>query len=344
MTTNLAAYGNTFATELLEITDDLSVLDDSGKWFVAGWFAGPVLAFKFANWSDEAPMAGSWVGPSDWYSDMDAPQYVSAVEAAREEIAQGNVYEVNICRRIRATWPDSPNSDSFSLYLKILQEHPAEHAAYLRLSDVRLESFGLPANIEIISASPELFLRRMGSRIESAPIKGTAPTDGDFLDKDVSENIMIVDLVRNDLSAVSKVASVHVPKFLQRHEIPGISHLVTTVAAELKPEAGWQEIFEATFPPGSVTGAPKSSALRIIDQLESPRNIYCGTMGYVDVENQQAELSVTIRTFWREDDDIVFGTGAGITWGSDALQEWQETELKAAKLIGIASSKVSAHV
>lgn len=339
MSANLAAFGDSYGTELLEITNDLSRLESSGRWFVAGWFEGPILAFKFANWSTDIPPSRGWAGAKNWSSDMSEIDYVDAVTQAQQEISQGNVYEVNVCRRLRAEWP-LHMGDSLSLYGEILRNHPATHAAYLRISDERLTSFGLPSQIEIISASPELFIKRVGTYIESSPIKGTAPTNGEFLDKDVSENIMIVDLVRNDLGAIAKTASVHVPKFLSRSEIPGISHLVTTVAAELESGVTWSDIFAATFPPGSVTGAPKSSALRIIRELEAPRNIYCGTLGVVDSDTQEADLSVAIRTFWREGDAIVFGTGAGITWGSEPAAEWAETELKASRLIEISSREI----
>src|SRR5690606_24123090 len=126
---------------------------------------------------------------------------------------------------------------------------------------------------------------------------------------------------------------------------PGLVHLQSTVTARLAPELNWTPemwpaILEATFPPGSVSGAPKSSALRIISELESEsRGPYCCAIGWIDPEKRQAQLAVGIRTFWWESDTklLKFGTGAGITWGSDPRQEWQETELKARRLIGLAS-------
>ncbi len=115
-------------------------------------------------------------------------------------------------------------------------------------------------------------------------------------------------------------------------------HLVSTVTALLADGHGWSELLAATFPPGSVTGAPKSSALRIIGELEpAPRGPYCGAIGWVDADRGRGELAVGIRTFWVRDGELRFGTGAGITWGSDPGREWAETELKAARLIGLAS-------
>jgi para-aminobenzoate synthetase component 1 len=160
-----------------------------------------------------------------------------------------------------------------------------------------------------------------------------------MLAKDYAENVMIVDLVRNDLGRVAAVGSVEVPELCAIEEHPGLAHLVSTVRARLAPGMGWPELFAATFPPGSVTGAPKSSALRIIDELEpEPRGPYCGAVGWVDADRGTAALAVSIRTFWITGGEIRFGTGAGITWGSDPRREWVETELKASRLIALASS------
>ena len=117
-------------------------------------------------------------------------------------------------------------------------------------------------------------------------------------------------------------------------------HLVSTVAARLRPGTGWADLLAAAFPPGSVTGAPKSSALRILAGLEPVhRGPYCGAVGWVDADRREAVLAVGIRTFWVEAGALRFGTGAGITWGSDPGREWEETELKAARLVGLASGK-----
>jgi para-aminobenzoate synthetase component 1 len=167
-----------------------------------------------------------------------------------------------------------------------------------------------------------------------------------MLPKDYSENVMIADLVRNDLSAVCRPGTVRVDALCAPEEHPGLTHLVTTVSGELRSGVGWAEIMSSTFPPGSVSGAPKSSALRAIADLETaPRGPYCGAIGWVDADSGEAELAVGIRTFWADRDDtgarwLRFGTGGGITWGSDPAQEWAETQLKAVRLIGLASGKV----
>jgi para-aminobenzoate synthetase component 1 len=121
---------------------------------------------------------------------------------------------------------------------------------------------------------------------------------------------------------------------VERH--PGLVHLVSTVRGRLRPDAGWPALLAATSPPGSVSGAPKSTALAAIADLETTaRGPYCGAIGWVDADAQQAELAVGIRTFWRDGSWLCFGTGAGITWGSDPRREWDETELKARRLLGL---------
>ncbi|HEX5016138.1 MAG TPA: chorismate-binding protein, partial [Actinomycetes bacterium] len=142
------------------------------------------------------------------------------------------------------------------------------------------------------------------------------------------------------IGQVAATGSVTVPSLLRHEEHPGLVHLVSTVQGRLRADIGWAEIFAATFPPGSVTGAPKSTACRLIDQLEtSPRGPYCGAVGWIDADAGAAELAVGIRTFWSDpaSDTIRFGAGAGITWGSDAAHEWDETELKADRLLQVAA-------
>jgi para-aminobenzoate synthetase component 1 len=179
--------------------------------------------------------------------------------------------------------------------------------------------------------------------VESGPIKGTGRTAADLTTKDDAENVMIVDLVRNDLGAVCRTGSVTVPHLLDIEPHPGLVHLVSLVRGELRADATWADLLAAVFPPGSVTGAPKSSALRIIAEVENEsRGPYCGAVGWVDAESRTAELAVAIRTFWLRDGQLRFGTGAGITWGSDAEREWDETELKAARLLAVASGRTAA--
>jgi para-aminobenzoate synthetase component 1 len=151
---------------------------------------------------------------------------------------------------------------------------------------------------------------------------------------------MIVDLVRNDLGRVCEVGSVAVPALCAVEPHPGLFHLVSTVTGRLRNGVGWGDVIGATFPPGSVTGAPKIAALDMIARLEPvPRRVYCGAIGWVDADRRQGDLNVAIRTFWIEDGQLAFGTGGGITWDSTPEGEWAETELKARRLLAVASGE-----
>ena len=326
-----AHLGGLVATGLREVASDPAVLDTGGRWAVALPYCGePVLA-RFDRWERGAPpeVAGPWCGPRAWRTSMEQSAYVDAVGVVRDYIAEGAVYQANVCRVMEAELPDPGAQDVGGLYALLCDGNPAPFAGMLRLPD---------HDVHIACASPELFLRRRGSIIESGPIKGTGRTAADLTPKDEAENVMIVDLVRNDLSRVSVPGSVTVPALLALEEHPGLVHLVSTVRGDLDPGAGWCDIVAAAFPPGSVTGAPKIAALRIIDEVETAeREYYCGAFGWVDADAGTAELAVAIRTFWRRDGVLRFGTGAGITWGSDAAAEWAETELKAARLVALAS-------
>jgi para-aminobenzoate synthetase component 1 len=195
------------------------------------------------------------------------------------------------------------------------------------------------AGVHVVSASPELFLRRDGDVVRSRPIKGTAAAADGFLAKYRAENVMIVDLVRNDLGRVCRYGTVTVPGLCDVEAHPGLFHLVSTVEGRLRSDVGWGELLAATFPPGSVTGAPKLAALDVIGSLEPvPREVYCGAIGWVDADRRCGELNVAIRTFWASDGRLRFGTGGGITWDSTGAGEWAETELKAARLLDVASS------
>jgi para-aminobenzoate synthetase component 1 len=150
---------------------------------------------------------------------------------------------------------------------------------------------------------------------------------------------MILDLMRNDIGRIAIKDSVKVSKLLDIVELPGLAHLISEAEGQLLPGISWSEILNATLPPGSVSGAPKSSAIKLIKKYEKlNRGPYCGAFGWIN--GDQAELAVAIRTFWSDGEKIRFGTGAGITWASDPKSEWDETELKAARLMAIATGKL----
>jgi para-aminobenzoate synthetase component 1 len=145
--------------------------------------------------------------------------------------------------------------------------------------------------------------------------------------------------VRNDLGRVCEWGSVEVPSLCAVEPHPGLVHLVSTVEGRLRHGLGWADAVAATFPPGSVTGAPKIAALEHIAALEPrSRGVYCGAVGWVDADRRRGALNVAIRTFWFEGDEICFGTGGGITWDSDPTGEWEETELKARRLLRVAAN------
>ncbi|MCQ9135889.1 MULTISPECIES: chorismate-binding protein [Streptomyces] len=333
----LARFGGRVATGLLDVTDDPAALDSAGFWAVCADFEGRTVCARFADVREEpvpAPVPGTWRGPAahEWTSSLDRAAYTAGVRRIREHIAAGEVYQANLCRVLSA--PVAPDADVDALTALLARGNPAPYAGTIRLPG---------HGVETATASPELFLRRDGRVVESGPIKGTGRTEADLLAKDYAENVMIVDLVRNDVGRVCATGSVSVPDLCAVEKHPGLVHLVSTVRGELREDVGWAGLFDAAFPPGSVTGAPKSSALRIIDALETaPRGPYCGGIGWVDADRGAGELAVGIRTFWIErpaDGGAVlrFGTGAGITWGSDPDAEWEETELKASRLLAVAS-------
>ena len=309
------------ATGLSQSSDDPACLEDGGFWAVSTTFEGEFRAAKFDH-VIEAPFPRTpWEKISgSWSSSFNENQYVAYVKKVQEQIAQGWVYQVNACREISI---DVEVENLRGLFSLILEKNPAPWACYLQAP-----------GIDIASASPELFLKRDGGRIRTSPIKGTAPVGTtDFGVKDKAENVMIVDLMRNDLGQICKIGSVTVPRLLSTEAHPGLVHLVSDVEGELEEGTSWSEIFKLLSPPGSISGAPKSSAVSVIEENEGTRGPYCGALGWV--QGDKCELSVAIRIFYK-DDKLRFGTGAGITWASVANDEWEETQLKARRLISLA--------
>jgi para-aminobenzoate synthetase component 1 len=315
------------ATGLLEIRHDLDGLDAGGFWVVVVTFDGAITCARFAEVTRASLPHAAWPGVDRdrWRSSLGRHAYVAGVATVRELIAQGDVYQVNLCRVLSAP---TRAVDLTGLAGALAATHPSRYPALVCLPSVGLQ---------VCSASPELFLSRTNGVIATRPIKGTGRTAADISSKDYAENVMIVDMARNDLSRVAETGTVDVPALCEIEQYPGLVHLVSTVRATLAEDVSWPEIFAATFPPASVSGAPKSSALRIIDDLEPvARGPYCGAVGWVDADRGTAELAVAIRTFWLDGDQLRFGTGAGITWGSDPEREWAETELKAELLLAAA--------
>jgi para-aminobenzoate synthetase component 1 len=314
--------GGVLARDLIEVSSDPRCLADGDFWAISTTYEGEFRAANFKTITNEPfPTASTTARViGKWESSTSESEYIKYVEKIREEIASGGVYQVNACRRLSVK-----SSATLDLaFVNILKSNPAPFASYLQFSDM-----------EIASASPELFLTRDGDQIKTSPIKGTKRSASEkFGNKDRAENVMIVDLMRNDLGQICIPGSIAVPDLLRDEDHPGLSHLVSDVTGQLRSGITWTEIFTALLPAGSISGAPKSAAKRIISELEpTARSTYCGVLGWV--HGDQAVLSVAIRTFWRESEFIHFGTGAGITWSSDARAEWDETQLKAERLISI---------
>ena len=323
--------GGRLATNLKEISTDPAVLDDGRFWAVVVSFEGAMTFARFENVTESAFPKIEWNGfSSTWNSSVSRDGYIRYVERIRSLIESGTVYQVNACYEMVNNSADT-QTDLSGLFSRLLQGNPAPFAQYLKVP-----------NLQIASASPERFLSRTGKSILTSPIKGTIRGENTaFGEKDKAENLMIVDLMRNDLGKICADGSVEVSELFRTEVHPGLTHLVSDVQGTLRAGVKWREIFDALTPAGSVSGAPKSSAVNIISEHENSfRGVYCGAIGWI--EGERAELAVGIRTFWKGEDSVVrFGTGAGITWGSDPVSEWDETQLKAEKLISIAGGEIN---
>ncbi|MBO0839332.1 MAG: aminodeoxychorismate synthase component I [Sciscionella sp.] len=263
-----------------------------------------------------------------------AEEHRDAVRECIDAIAAGEIFQANVCTRFAGKLRAEP-VELFAAGVAAMR--PAK-AAYLAVDDVAVLSF-----------SPELFLARQGKAAYSTPIKGTLPRRGAFDDhnaellrksaKDVAENVMITDLVRNDLGRVAEVGGVSVPRLLRVHPAPGVWHLSSTVTARLPNDLTNADLLTATFPPGSVTGAPKSRALEIIAEVEHwAREVSFGAIGMA-APGGRLELNVAIRTLQAHGDDVWLGVGGGITADSDPAAEWAEVLHKAAPIEALLRSE-----
>ncbi len=276
---------------------------------------------------DTATSPGPGALPGRPVSSLSRPEYEDRVRAILRLLDAGDCYQVNLTRRI--TWPGP--ADPVGLGHAVRQASPAPHEATLVLPGPS----GPP--IGVVSASPECFLAWRGSHVETRPIKGTAKSAASLETsaKDRAENVMIVDLARNDLGRCCEYGSVAVPALCAVEAHPGLFHLVSTVRGQCRADVGPADLLRAAFPPASVTGAPKPRVLQAIEDLEPcRRGVYCGAVGWIDTERDEGDLAVAIRTFTVVDGETRLGTGAGIVADSDPSHEWDETELKVARLVG----------
>ncbi len=289
---------------------------------------GPRLtALVFDTMADE----DAWTGPPAGEARVVSVQprvsqadYVAAVEEIRQSIAQGEVYQINYTMPLDVRTDGAPED----VYVHLAGRQTAAHCVFID----DLEEGGRA----VLSFSPELFLRRRGSRLESRPMKGTAPRSADPAEdrqlgeallasaKNRAENVMIVDLIRNDLGRVAQAGSVQVDALLTLEQYPQVWTLTSTVSATLKTPS-LADILHALFPCGSITGAPKIAAMRHIRRLEAaPRGLYCGALGWLAPDGD-FDLNVSIRTLVLDAQGHgVYGVGGGIVYDSDPLNEWEE--------------------
>jgi para-aminobenzoate synthetase component 1 len=273
-------------------------------------------------------------------SNLTRETYLSLVERAQRHISCGDIYQVNLSQRLTASFPFS----GWRLFRAFSDVSPAPFSTYFDRGD-----------FQIISSSPELFLRMSGSQIRTRPIKGTRPRSAEpALDfqlgyqlqtssKEMAELLMITDLMRNDLGRVCEFGTIRVPELARLERYPQVQHLVSTVEGTLRPEVTHLDALAACFPGGSITGAPKIRAMQIIDELEPVcRGPYTGAMGYIGF-NRESQLSIIIRTALLRHGLAHFQIGAGIVADSDPAAEYLETLAKARGFIEALQHCASPH-
>jgi para-aminobenzoate synthetase component 1 len=264
----------------------------------------------------------------EWERSWEASEYRAAIEDVRQAIARGDVYQVNLVQHLQAPFEGDPRE----LAARLARLRPLHPAPFVT------------ADWAVVSASPELFLARRGDRIWTMPIKGTRPRGASAelraSEKDAAEHVMIVDLERNDLSRVCRAGTVRWPELMATRELAGVEHMVSTVEGRLREEVTLAEILRATFPGGSVTGAPKIAAVDLIAELEpAGRGASMGALGRV-YGNGDFDLALTIRTFAVADGAIHLWVGGGIVWDSDPATEVEESWVKARPLLDAIGSRV----
>jgi para-aminobenzoate synthetase component 1 len=315
--------------------DHVLRLDRDGRWWFEALIGHVESRRGFAKYpyrlADELaallraggdPPPGRWEGRG--LQRPDREQHLRAIEHCQRAIADGEVYQANVCTRFGLRL----SGDPIEVFAAAMTKYSPTQAAFV--------SGGWGA---LVSASPELFLARRSRLVWSSPIKGTdAASPARLADsaKDRAENVMIVDLVRNDLGQVCETGSVTVPELLAVHPAPGVWHLVSTVSGRLRPGVTDAQLLAATFPPGSVTGTPKVRALQLLTDLEpAPREAYCGAIGMVSPA-AGLQLNVAIRTVEvLPGGEAWLGVGGGITIDSEPSAEWAECLAKAAPLLDL---------
>lgn len=272
---------------------------------------------------------------SDWSSNMDKQSYREKFNQVQNYILSGDCYQVNLTQRFQASY----QGDEYQAYQALLAANRPPFAAFLRLPEQA-----------ILSLSPERFLKLHNGVVETKPIKGTCPrfqnAEQDQAsrqtllssEKDRAENLMIVDLMRNDIGRVCLPGTVSVPKLFDIESFPAVHHLVSTVLGKLAPSHSCEDLLRACFPGGSITGAPKIRAMEVIAELEpNSRQIYCGSIGYIN-GNGEMDMNISIRTLVCHQQQIYCWAGGGLVADSKVDQEYQECFDKLSKILPCLSS------
>ena len=267
-----------------------------------------------------------------WQANMTVEQYSAKFAQVQEYLIAGDCYQVNLAQRFSALY----SGDPFSAYLRLREQNQTPFSAYLNLE-----------NAQILSVSPERFISCTNDEIQTKPIKGTRPRKADFAadqeqkcelqnaEKDRAENLMIVDLLRNDLGKVAAAGTVEVPQLFAVESYPAVHHLVSTISAKLAANYSVYDLLAGAFPGGSITGAPKLRSMEIIEELEPHcRSVYCGSIGYISICGKM-DTNIAIRTLVTQQNKIYCWAGGGLVADSNCAAEYQETFDKLAKIAPI---------
>lgn len=267
---------------------------------------------------------------SDVESNMSKEDYAKAFDRIKNYILEGDCYQVNLAQRFSAEF----EGDSWSAYLKLRQFNPAPYSAYINISSG-----------QVLSSSPERFLLVTGNQVETKPIKGTKPRSNFAYEdkalavslleskKDRAENLMIVDLLRNDISKSCESGSVSVPKLFSLETYATVHHLVSTISGRLSKDKHALDLLRDCFPGGSITGAPKHRSMEIIEELEPHRrSVYCGSIAYIGFDGNM-DSNICIRTLVQYENKLYFHAGGGIVWDSNVDSEYKECFDKAAAML-----------
>ncbi|WP_299792499.1 aminodeoxychorismate synthase component I [uncultured Shewanella sp.] len=285
--------------------------------------------------SNEGPEKQTFSLTARWQPQITKADYITKFNKIQSYLSSGDCYQINLTQRFSASY----KGDEWNAYLKLRETNRAPFSAFIRLE-----------HSAMLSISPERFIQLSDGHIQSKPIKGTRPRfDDDEADlasaqqliaseKDRAENLMIVDLLRNDVGKVARAGSVNVPHLFNIESFPAVHHLVSTVTAELDPRFQASDLLRASFPGGSITGAPKIRAMEIIEELEpSRRSLYCGSIGYISQDGRM-DTSITIRTLVADGNNIHCWAGGGIVADSNVDDEYQETYDKVSKILPVLSN------